>query len=105
MSSKFRINDKVIIITGKDKGKIGIIKKFLNNKKKVILDGLNLVYKHQKSIPSKNILGGIIKKESFLDISNISHFCDENNKLSKIGFIFKFNKKLRYLKLNKLKIL
>ncbi len=104
MANKFKVNDKVIIITGKDKGKIGIIKRILNKKRKVILDGLNIVYKHQKSIPSRNIVGGIIKKESYLDISNISHFCD-NNKISKIGFVIENNKKLRYLKFNKYKIL
>ncbi len=104
MSNKFRINDEIIIISGKDKGKKGIIKKFLFNKNKVIIDGLNMVYKHQKSIPSKNILGGIIKKESYINISNISHFCVKSNKKSKIGFSVVNKKKIRYLKLSKLKI-
>ncbi len=105
MANKYKVNDKVIIISGKDKGKTGIIKKILHKRKKVIIDGLNVVYKHQKSIPSNNIIGGIIKKESFIDISNISHICNQNNKISKIGFMYKNNKKIRYLKLNKLKLL
>ncbi len=103
MANKFRVNDKVIIISGKDKGKIGIIKKIFNKNNKVIIDGLNIFYKHQKSIPSNNILGGIIKKEACIDISNISHFCNKYNKISKIGFTFDNNKKVRYLKFNNLK--
>ncbi len=100
MSSKFRLNDEVIIISGKDKGKKGTIKKIFKNK--VIIDGINLVIKHQKSIPSKNIIGGKIYKESFISISNISHFCKNSNKNSKIGFKFINNKKVRYFKCSKI---
>ncbi len=100
MSCKFRVNDEIIITTGKDKGKKGVIIKIINNK--VLIKGINLVLKHQKSIPSKNILGGKIYKESFINISNISHFCKFFNKKSKIGFKFVNNKKVRYFKCSKL---
>ncbi len=100
MSAKFRLNDEVIIISGKDKGKKGIIKKIFKNK--VIIDGVNLVIKHQKSIPSKNIVGGKVYKESFINISNISHFCKNSNKSSKIGFKFINKKKVRYFKCSKI---
>ncbi len=100
MSAKFRLNDEVIIISGKDKGKKGIIKKIFKNK--VIIDGVNLVIKHQKSIPSKNIVGGKVYKESFINISNISHFCKNSNKISKIGFKFINKKKVRYFKCSKI---
>ncbi len=100
MSCKFRVNDRIIVISGKDKGKKGIIKKIIGNK--VLVDGINLVLKHQKSIPSKNILGGKIYKESYISISNISHFCKNSNKKSKVGFKFVNNKKVRYLKYSKL---
>ncbi len=99
MSSRFRVNDEVIIITGKDRGKKGIIKKIKFNK--VIISGLNLVFKHQKSIPNRNIIGGIFRKESLINISNISHFCNKNI-ISKVGFKFNKNKKVRYLKRNKM---
>ncbi len=106
MSCKFRINDKVIVISGKDKGKKGIIKKIKFNK--VIISNINLVYKNIKSNIINNIIGKIIKKESWIDISNISHFfLDKNNKviLSKVGFKYlKNKKKVRYLKYNNLLI-
>ncbi len=104
MFKKFRLNDEVLVISGKDKGKIGFIKKILKKKNKVIINGINMVYKHKKSIPSNNIIGGIIKKESNIDISNISHFCSKNNKRSKVGFCMVKNKKFRYLKINNILI-
>ncbi len=102
MTYKFNVNDKVIIISGKDKGKEGIIKNISKNRNKVIIKGINLVFKHQKSIPSNNIIGGILKKEKWIDISNISHFCFILNKkkLSRVGFKYVNNKKVRYLKYN-----
>ncbi len=101
MSCKFHINDKIIVISGKDKGKISFIKKV--NFNKVIVDNVNLVFKNIKSVPSSNIVGNIIKKESWINISNISHFIvNSNNKiiLSKVGFKYIKNKKVRYLKYN-----
>ncbi len=102
MACKFRLNDKVVIITGKDKGKEGIIKKISLKNNRVLLDGLNLVFKHKKSIPSNNIVGGIYKKESWVNISNISHFCIISGEIfiSRIGFMYIKNKKKRYLKYN-----
>ncbi len=105
MSKKFCINDEVIIIVGKDKGKRGIIRSI--KKDKVIVSGVNYIYKNIKSLPKKNIIGGIIKKESWIHISNISHFILNNkNKiiLSKIGFKYLNNKKIRFLKYNNLVI-
>ncbi len=104
MSKKFKLNDEVLIISGKDKGKIGFIKKIYKKIDRVIINGLKMVYKHKKSIPSNNVIGGIIKKESKIHISNISHFCSKRNKRSKIGFRYIKNKKFRYLKLNNILI-
>ncbi len=105
MSFKFCVNDKVIVISGNCKGKIGLIKKIKFNK--VIINNINLVYKNIKSNPINNIVGKIIKKESWINISNISHFVIINNKIifSKVGFKYlKNNKKVRYLKYNNLLI-
>ncbi len=100
MASKFRINDNVIIIAGKDKGCVGILKKICKNK--VLVSGVNIKHKHQKSVPSNNIIGGILKKECYIDISNISYFSYIINKKSKVGFKYINKKKVRYLKINNL---
>ncbi|MFI4846969.1 MAG: 50S ribosomal protein L24 [Candidatus Makana argininalis] len=93
-------NDTVIVITGKYKGKIGIVKKF-NSKNRVIVSGINLVTKHIKPNKSNNNKGEIIKKESSIHISNISIFNKKYKKLDKIKFTFKNKKKIRIFKSNK----
>ncbi|XBC41714.1 MAG: 50S ribosomal protein L24 [Buchnera aphidicola (Kaburagia rhusicola rhusicola)] len=99
MAAKIKKNDKVIVITGKEKGKVGIVKKLLSNTR-VILDGINLVKKHQKSIPDQNITGGIITKEASIHISNIAIFNPATNKSDRVGFKIENNKKVRFFKSN-----
>ena len=74
MKKNFKINDKVIIISGKNRKKTGIIIGFVRkkNNKYVIIKDINLVTKHVKPNAKKNISGGKIKKESPIHISNIS---------------------------------
>ncbi|CAL4325325.1 50S ribosomal protein L24 [Buchnera aphidicola (Neophyllaphis podocarpi)] len=99
MSFKIRRNDKVIILTGKDKKKVGIVKVILSSKK-IIVEGINLVKKHQKSNPSQNKQGGIFIKEASIDISNVAIFNDESQKSDRIGFRFENGKKVRFFKSN-----
>ncbi|WMC20167.1 MAG: 50S ribosomal protein L24 [Enterobacteriaceae bacterium PSpyr] len=82
MINKIKKNDKVIIISGKNKGKIGKVYKIIS-KSKVFIKGLNLFKKHQKPIPSINQIGGIFKKENYIHISNIIKFDKYHNKLNK----------------------
>ena len=98
MANKFKKNDKVKVITGKDKGKISEIINFITKSNKVILNGVNLVKRHTK--PSKlNPEGGIVQKEMPIHISNIMHIDPKTNSAVKIGFKFLENgKKVRYLK-------
>ncbi|HIH2762841.1 MAG TPA: 50S ribosomal protein L24 [Candidatus Azoamicus sp.] len=104
--NKIKIKDKIVILAGKDKGKIGVVSKVLKNKKSnkqcVIIEGLNLVKKHSKAIPNKNKTGGIITIEKPIDYSNVALFCESENKSSKIFFNFSDNKKKsRFFKVNK----
>ncbi|QCI20056.1 MAG: 50S ribosomal protein L24 [Buchnera aphidicola (Brevicoryne brassicae)] len=99
MASKLRRNDEVIILTGKDKGKKGIIKSILSSNK-AIINGLNLIKKHQKPVPSQNKSGGIIEKEAPIQISNIAIFNPESNKADRVGFRFEEGKKIRFFKSN-----
>ncbi|MCW5197491.1 50S ribosomal protein L24 [Buchnera aphidicola] len=103
MASKIRINDKIIVISGKDRGKIGIVKKIFS-KNKVIVKGINIVKKHIKPIPAENKLGGIIKMESYIHISNIALLNPNTNKPDKVGFKFNQGKKIRFFKSNNLSI-
>ncbi|MFT6332795.1 MAG: large subunit ribosomal protein L24 [Lentimonas sp.] len=80
MALKFKKNDQVIILSGSSKGKIGNILSINNNR--VIVSGVNMVTFHKK--PTSDKPGEIIKKESTVHISNISHV--ENEKPVKIAF-------------------
>ena len=100
MASKFRQNDEVIILSGREKGKKGFIKSILSSNK-VIIKGLNLVKKHQKPIPSQNKNGGILEKEAPIHISNIAILNPESKKSDRIGFRFEEGKKVRFFKSNR----
>lgn len=100
MASKLRRNDTVIILTGKDKGKKSKIKQILSSNK-VIVQGLNLIKKHQKPVPSQNQSGGIVEKEAPIHISNIAILNPESNKSDRVGFRFEKGRKVRFFKSNK----
>ncbi|ALD15437.1 50S ribosomal protein L24 [Buchnera aphidicola (Aphis glycines)] len=99
MALKFRKNDQVIILTGKDKGKKSFIKNIFPPNK-VIVQGLNLVKKHQKPVPAQNKNGGIIEREAPIHISNIAIFNPESKKSDRVGFRFEEGKKVRFFKSN-----
>lgn len=100
----FRKNDRVKVLTGKDKGKISHIMDFTDSKHKVIVSGVNIQSKHIK--PSKTYPeGGIVKKEMPIHISNIMHSL-EDGRVSRVTFKFdKVNGKEAYLIKNKSKLI
>ena len=95
---KIKKDDKVRIITGENKGSEGKVLKVLKNKKKVLVEGVNIVKKHSKPI-SKNPQGGIIEKESPVDISNLS-LISSYGQNTRLGYRFEDGKKVRYAKKN-----
>ena len=95
---KIKKDDKVRIITGENKGSEGKVLKVLKNKKKVLVEGINIVKKHSKP-NSKNPQGGIIEKESPVDISNLSLISSDGQN-TRLGYRFEDGKKVRYAKKN-----
>lgn len=94
--TKLKAGDKVIVITGKDKGKEGKILVVDRKKNRVIVEGINMITKHQK--PSQmNQQGGIIKKESFIDASNVMYSLG-GGKGTRIGVKIEDGKKVRIAK-------
>lgn len=101
---KIKKNDIVYIISGKDKGKKGTVLKIIRNKDnkcKVLVEGIAIKKKHTKGNPQKQKTGGIIKKESFIDISNVAIFNQETEKHDKINYkVLTDKKKIRIFKSN-----
>ncbi len=83
--NKIRKGDSVIITTGKDKGKQGIVSQVLNNYR-VVVEGLNMVKKHTRPNPAKGDQGGVVSKEMPLNVSNISICNCATMKADKVAF-------------------
>lgn len=99
MAAKIRRDDEVIVLTGKDKGKRGKVKNVLSTGK-AIVEGINLVKKHQKPVPAMNQLGGIVEKEAAIDLSNLAIFNAAFNKADRVVFNIEDGKKVRAFKSN-----
>ncbi len=81
---KIRKKDKVMIIAGKEKGKIGEVLSVNAEKGRVIVEKLNIVKRHSK--PSMQTgQGGIIEKEAFIQISNVMIICNKCTEPTRIG--------------------
>ncbi|WP_137597217.1 50S ribosomal protein L24 [Paucilactobacillus kaifaensis] len=92
-----KTGDKVRVISGKDKGKEGTIKKTLAKDNRVIVEGVNMVKKHQK--PSNEYpQGGVIDKEAPIQVSNVMLVDPSNNEPTRIGFKVVDGKKVRVAK-------
>ena len=89
--------DTVVVLTGKDKGKQGIIEKVI--KTKVLVKGVNLVKKHMKANPAIGQVGGIIEKEMPIHVSNVALVNPKTGKASRVGFrVLEDNTKSRFFK-------
>ena len=98
MGLKIKKGDKVIVISGKNKGAIGEVLKIIPEKNRAMVRGINIVKKHTK--PTQNQPGGIKEIESTINISNIAFLEEEKNKPTRIGFKFlEDGRKVRYSKL------
>ena len=82
---KIRKNDRVIVITGRDKGKTGSVTRLLDDGR-VYVTGVNMIKRHTKGNPQMNQPGGIIEKEAPIQMSNVSIYNSTTNKADKVGF-------------------
>lgn len=97
---RLKKGDEVIITSGKNKGKIGIILSFVSYNNRVLIEGINLIKKHIKPNQNKNIEGGIVTQEGSIHISNVALYNSSIKKADKIGYKYMNNKKFRYFKSN-----
>ena len=96
---KIKKGDKVIVITGKDKGKSGEVLTVFPKTNRVLLRGVNVAKRH--TAQSQTSQGGILDKELSINISNVSHIDPKENKATKIGFKFlKDGRKVRFSKMS-----
>lgn len=98
---KLRLKDKVMVISGSSKGKKGEIVKVLPRKNMVVVEGINVVKKHQKPT-TQNPKGGIIELTKPIDVSKIMAIDPKTSKPARIGYKLSSNgKKERIFKVSK----
>ena len=92
-----KTGDKVRVIVGKDKGKEGNVKQIFAAQNRVIVEGINMVKKHQK--PSNaNPNGGVIETEAAINASNVMLIDPSTNEPTRVGYKFVDGKKVRVAK-------
>ena len=97
---KIKKGDEVIVLTGKDKGRRGQVLNVIKNRK-VLIENVNLVKKHQKGNPNTGEVSGIIEKEMPIHVSNVMLFNPITKKGDKVGFrILEDGRKVRFFKSN-----
>ena len=92
---KIKKGDTVKVIAGKDKDREGKVIAVDPAKGKVVVEGINMITKHEKP-SAANASGGIVQKEAPLDISNVMYM--HKGKATRVGFDFKDGKKVRVAK-------
>ena len=85
LQSPIRRNDTVIVTTGKDSGKRGRVLKVLPDKNRVVVEGVNIIKRHTRPNPQRNIKGGIVEREGALHASNVQLVCPECGKPTRLG--------------------
>jgi len=92
---KIRKGDKVVVLTGKDKGRTGEVIQVTPKEDRAVVRGVNMVKRHQRQTQSQE--AGIINKEASLHISNIA-IADKDGKPTRVGFKVVEGKKVRVAK-------
>ena len=96
MAAKIKKGDRVVLLTGKDKGKSGQVTKVLPKDDRVFVQGLNLVKRHTRPTQA-DPSGGIKTKEASVHVSNVA-IADSNGKPTRVGFRIDGDKKVRVAK-------
>ena len=98
--NKIRKGDEVVVIAGRDKGRRGTVIKVLEGQ--VVVENLNMVKRHTKPNPQRNVQGGIVEKEAAIDISNVMLWNPVAKKGDRIGIrTLADGRKVRFFKSNK----
>ena len=84
MTAKVKKGDRVIVTTGRDKGKKGEVLKMLPDEGRALVQGVNMVKRHQRQTQTQ--AGGIVAKESSIHISNLAHVDPKSGGATRIGF-------------------
>jgi large subunit ribosomal protein L24 len=98
--NKIRKGDEVVVTAGRDKGRRGTVIKMLEGQ--VLVESVNMVKRHTKPNPQKNVQGGIVQKEAAIDLSNVMLWNPVTKKGDRVGLrTLADGRKVRFFKSNK----
>jgi large subunit ribosomal protein L24 len=83
---KIKKGDQVRVVSGKESGKTGKVMRVDTEKRRVVLERLNMVKKHTKPNPKTNPQGGVIEREAPLDVSNVMLVCPACGQPTRVGY-------------------
>jgi len=86
MAAKIKKGDKVVVLTGRDKGRTGEVIEIQKRENRALVRGINMVKRHQKQTAQQE--GGIISKEAPIHLSNVAYADPKDGKPTRIGFKF-----------------
>jgi large subunit ribosomal protein L24 len=86
MAAKFKIKkgDRVVVLTGRDKGRMGEVLRVIPTEDRLVVQGVNVVKRHQR--PSQTSPGGIVEQEAKIHISNVAHIDPKTDKPTRVGY-------------------
>ncbi|MBB4315994.1 large subunit ribosomal protein L24 [Roseospira marina] len=97
MAAKFKKGDKVVVVTGRDKGRHGEVVKAMPKESRLLVQGVNMVKRHQRQ--TQTAPGGIIEKEAPIHVSNVMHEDPKDNQPTRVGFkVLEDGRKVRFAK-------
>jgi len=96
MAAKIKSGDRVVVLTGKDKGKTGRVTKVMPKDQRLVVEGLNMVQRHTKASQT-DPQGGIKNKEAPIHVSNVA-IVDSKGAPTRVGFRMEGDKKVRFAK-------
>ena len=85
MAMSIRKNDQVIVRAGKDRGKKGRVLSVIPGRNRVIVEGVNLIKRHTRPNPQKNIKGGIVEREASIHASNVMLLDPDTSEPTRVG--------------------
>jgi large subunit ribosomal protein L24 len=85
LQTPIRKNDTVLVTTGKDRGKKGRVIRMVPEKNRLIVEGVNLIKRHTRPNPAKNVKGGVVQREASLHASNVQLVCPECGAQTRVG--------------------
>lgn len=82
---KIRKNDQVEVISGKDRGSRGRVLRVSRRNSTVLVEGINMIKRHTRANPQKNVQGGIVEREAEIHVSNVMLVDPDSDKTTRIG--------------------